>query len=826
MDMIKVPLFYGDDPERWVSWIERYCSGQRFSDSEAVHFAYGFVEDGALAWFNGEHSRSPFSSWEDFKLRLFLRFSKVQGKEDWNRRMRFLDRIQKFLDNEERLEKQNLGGEEMEESRVLDRLHQYLREDDKATKNQKEEIQTSGAIASHVGGSTKSNDPILEQNHPMTETQDKIPVFVSEPAAGVVVCQKVAEDPFVSLENLFQEEQSDEQKGTDAERTKSACQVFDQMIVRGKMVTNKRKKKRWKASLEIHERLEKHLSSGEKERTSLSWIEVWNGFCVNGKQWDVNKEIYVCQVFDKRSRERKKATRKRKKNKKFKRATRSKSKCGKVNHMTRQTQEEYKVRKLSNKSLMQRCKIVICLASYSHQVTEKRFLRKFTKKKKKRTRLEEHEREGIKHELVFAKLIWGHKTILKKLARWKKHKFKQKHNKQIVNLGNPKLDPELFEKGFNEWFKKKQGYERAYSRDDKLLQPSGLAMQNRELLAAKKRKRHQFRHKHKKQKNCKEGINEKFHWLYWIWLLLFTQRKNRKRRKKYVESQTRTREILCVVEMKRCSWERLVKLGKVRDKDDLSLCLKIGLCGNVELDNTKMNLVKSMGRKDLPMYLEREASLGRELMERGGNKRACALSLGNEITRAALEGKNKSLIWDDCDAERHDCERLVILLKLSSPYGEVTSTHIVCLLGFIISLGEKNKHEQTEELLGFRTAAGRVREKLPKTKNIRKKLQRRATVLAQRMDHLQQAIQGRKAQAGHPRHEVQFETGNWVFLKIQSPWARMLHEKLSLRFYRPLRTEAKEAWDNPKAGHVESVRWEVLQENSTLVWLNSSRPQP
>lgn len=296
-----------------------------------------------------------------------------------------------------------------------------------------------------------------------------------------------------------------------------------------------------------------------------------------------------------------------------------------------------------------------------------------------------------------------------------------------------------------------------------------------------------------------------------------------------MESQKSTRVRLCVVEMERCSWERLVKLGKVRDKDDLSLCLKIGLCGNVELDNTKMNLLKSMERKHF-QYSEKEASLGRGLMERGGIKRACAFSLGKEVIgaavksrnksliEAAVKSRNKSLIRDDCDVERHDWEHLVITLKLSCPHGEV------CLLGFMISLGKKNKHEQTQGLLCFETAAGRVREKFPKTNNIRKKLQRRATVLVQRMDHLQQAIQGMKAQAGHPRHEVQFETGNWVFLKIQSP--RVLHEKKSLRFYRPLRTVAKEAWDNPKAGHVESVRWEVLQENSTLVWLNSSRPQP
>ncbi|CAL9224709.1 unnamed protein product [Arabidopsis halleri] len=65
-----------------------------------------------------------------------------------------------------------------------------------------------------------------------------------KPSVEVAVCQKeaVGEDLFVSLEKLFQEEQTGEQKGTDVEKSEPVCQVFDQMPIKGKV----KKKKRWK----------------------------------------------------------------------------------------------------------------------------------------------------------------------------------------------------------------------------------------------------------------------------------------------------------------------------------------------------------------------------------------------------------------------------------------------------------------------------------------------------------------------------------------------------------------------------------------------------
>ncbi|CAA7024010.1 unnamed protein product [Microthlaspi erraticum] len=409
----------------------------------------------------------------------------------------FLVKIEKFLDDKDRLEKQNLGGKEKEESSVLDELQQYLR-DAKVTKNQKEEIQASRAIASHAGGSPESSDPILEQNHLMTVPEEKNgsltqshqwvtqkndesltrrfePLFDGGNAEGWVIrVEQYFERGKVTEQKLFgivnTEKKDTQEENHSAEMDRNACQVFDEITQEGKKVAKKRKKKRWKASLKVQERLEKQLSSEEKLKTSLSCEEIRNGFYVNRKQGDIKKSIYASQVFDKRSRKKKRETRKRK-NKKFTKAKRSKYK------------------------------------------------------------------------------------------RWK---------------GDPL---------------------------------------------------------------------------------------------------------------------------------------------NFELDNTTINLVKSMGRKDLPKYPQREASLGKELIERGGNKRALALSLvDKEIARAALEGKNKSLVWSDCNEERQVWERLDIAL--------------ICRARMKMS------------------AAGQVGERLPKA-NISKQLYGSAAMLALLIDRRHQARQGMQAQAGH-----------------------------------------------------------------------------
>lgn len=170
----------------------------------------------------------------------------------------------------------------MEESKVLDRLHQYLRDDDKATKNQKEEIQTSGAIASHVGGSPKSidlhnylltvpeekNDPLTQSHQLGAQKNDESltrrfePLFDGGDAESWVLrVEQYFERGKVTEEKLFGSLNT-EKKGENqsAEMDRNACQEFDKMTQGGKSVTNKRKKKRWK------EIAKKNITTGVKRK--------------------------------------------------------------------------------------------------------------------------------------------------------------------------------------------------------------------------------------------------------------------------------------------------------------------------------------------------------------------------------------------------------------------------------------------------------------------------------------------------------------------------------------------------------------------------------
>ncbi|XP_024006315.1 myosin-M heavy chain-like isoform X2 [Eutrema salsugineum] len=183
MDVIDVSLFYGDDDRKeWVSWIEEFCA-QGYSDLEKLQF--GFVEEDALAWYNGETSQSPFTSWVDFKICLFQRFSKDSEIEallkqkraiDFERRMRILERLEKLLlPTEDRLEKENLGGEEKKNT------------------------------------SLGNEEELFE---------------------------------FVNTKRK-EEHQEEEQKQIEDEMDNCAHQVFDKMILSGKRVKKKRKKKKF-----------------------------------------------------------------------------------------------------------------------------------------------------------------------------------------------------------------------------------------------------------------------------------------------------------------------------------------------------------------------------------------------------------------------------------------------------------------------------------------------------------------------------------------------------------------------------------------------------
>ncbi|CAF2329835.1 unnamed protein product [Brassica rapa] len=71
MGSIDVSFFYGEDPERWVEWIDPFVATHSFTDFETRLVAYGFIESDVMSWYGDEISRYGLSRWDDLKV--FLR---------------------------------------------------------------------------------------------------------------------------------------------------------------------------------------------------------------------------------------------------------------------------------------------------------------------------------------------------------------------------------------------------------------------------------------------------------------------------------------------------------------------------------------------------------------------------------------------------------------------------------------------------------------------------------------------------------------------------------------------------------------------------------
>ncbi|XP_033138792.1 putative FBD-associated F-box protein At3g50710 [Brassica rapa] len=50
MGSIDVSFFYGEDPERWVEWIDPFVATHSFTDFETRLVAYGFIESDVMSW--------------------------------------------------------------------------------------------------------------------------------------------------------------------------------------------------------------------------------------------------------------------------------------------------------------------------------------------------------------------------------------------------------------------------------------------------------------------------------------------------------------------------------------------------------------------------------------------------------------------------------------------------------------------------------------------------------------------------------------------------------------------------------------------------------
>ncbi|KAH0906607.1 hypothetical protein HID58_038434 [Brassica napus] len=68
MGSIDVSFFYGEDPERWVEWIDPFVATHSFTDFETRLVAYGFIESDVMSWYGDEISRYGLSRWDDLKI--------------------------------------------------------------------------------------------------------------------------------------------------------------------------------------------------------------------------------------------------------------------------------------------------------------------------------------------------------------------------------------------------------------------------------------------------------------------------------------------------------------------------------------------------------------------------------------------------------------------------------------------------------------------------------------------------------------------------------------------------------------------------------------
>ncbi|KAF8115652.1 hypothetical protein N665_0025s0112 [Sinapis alba] len=237
METMEIPIFYGEEPEEWVTWMDAFIADQSLSEFETRQFTYGFIDGEAHTWYCEELSRSGFDSWEDLKVRLVRRFSTrvVEAKEQPS----LMEHIKQMRS-------------------LLDRLQQRWKEEDESKKLPEEEtmvIEDTEEIVSCVEGKRSSNDLILEPIPSLTkpEVKNEACVFMSEPVTQVATSEKaLKEDQLVPMGNPVLGKQSGrEQSGNTT-----------------------KKKKRWKTALEAQQCSRQNLRLGRRRRTVCRHEEV------------------------------------------------------------------------------------------------------------------------------------------------------------------------------------------------------------------------------------------------------------------------------------------------------------------------------------------------------------------------------------------------------------------------------------------------------------------------------------------------------------------------------------------------------------------------
>ncbi|WZY68671.1 hypothetical protein YC2023_000911 [Brassica napus] len=247
MGSIIVPIFYGEDPELWIEWVDAFVSAHSFSDFETIQFAYGFIEGEALEWYCDEIARSVFNSWEDLKKRLFQRFRK---SVEFAGELNLQDRLKQL-------------------SRDMDRW-----DEDEAKKQQEEEMMVAGdsnQILSSVEGFVKSFESALPET--VSGEKDDLILYSNQLIPEVKNEMLILDCPVLVQEKDDPETETlvfEEDNSLETEMDVGACQVFDPMPKRRKTVLAKKwmwkftrkRKKRMKL-----EQLEKKCVKSNKEES-------------------------------------------------------------------------------------------------------------------------------------------------------------------------------------------------------------------------------------------------------------------------------------------------------------------------------------------------------------------------------------------------------------------------------------------------------------------------------------------------------------------------------------------------------------------------------
>lgn len=65
---IKMPIFYGEDPEGWFYRAELYFSMNEYFEEEKLRIIGLYFEGRAFKWFKWYNDNEPFQNWDEFKM--------------------------------------------------------------------------------------------------------------------------------------------------------------------------------------------------------------------------------------------------------------------------------------------------------------------------------------------------------------------------------------------------------------------------------------------------------------------------------------------------------------------------------------------------------------------------------------------------------------------------------------------------------------------------------------------------------------------------------------------------------------------------------------